>query len=162
VPLLVKIAPDLADDDVDRATDVALDLGLDGLIATNTTISRSQLRTDAATVERIGAGGLSGRPLAPRALEVLRRVRGRAGSGLTLVAAGGIESAEDAWQRIQAGATLVQLYTAFVYQGPSAPSAIARGLAQRATAAGYARVEDAIGTEAAGAAPTASTDVTPA
>ncbi len=145
VPLLVKIAPDLADEDVDRATDVALELGLSGLIATNTTIRRDGLRTPPEEIARIGAGGLSGRPLGERALAVLRRIRARAGDRLTLVSAGGIESADDAWERIEAGATLVQIYTAFVYGGPGAPGSIARGLAARARAEGLARVGEAVG-----------------
>lgn len=145
VPLLVKIAPDLADEDVDAATDVALELGLEGLIATNTTIGREGLATPREALDRIGKGGLSGRPLAARALAVLRRVRARAGNRLTLVAAGGIESADDAWERIEAGATLVQIYTSFVYGGPSAPGDIARGVAARARAAGFVDVADAVG-----------------
>jgi dihydroorotate dehydrogenase len=145
-PLLVKIAPDLSDADVDAVADLALELDLAGIVATNTTISREGLRTPPEEVEACGAGGLSGAPLKARALEVLRRLRARVGSELTLIAAGGIEDADDAWERIRAGATLVQLYTGFVYGGPLAPRRIARGLAERARAAGFARVQDAVGT----------------
>ena len=129
VPLLVKIAPDLADADVDAVADLALDLGLDGIIATNTTISRVGLR-DGAAVTAAGSGGLSGAPLKPRALEVLRRLRARTGDRLVLIAAGGIETADDARERLDAGATLVQAYTAFIYQGPFWPRRIHAGLAR--------------------------------
>ena len=121
VPLLVKIAPDLGDDDVDAVADLALELGLDGIIATNTTIARTGLASDAAAVRAAGPGGLSGPPLAPRALAVLRRLRARTGDRLVLVAAGGIETPEDAWERLRAGATFVQAYTGFVYGGPRWP-----------------------------------------
>ena len=144
-PVLVKIAPDLSDDDVDAVADLALELGLAGIIATNTTISRDHLATPAADVEALGAGGVSGAPLKARALAVLRRLRARAGDRLVLVAAGGIEDADDAWERVQAGATLLQLYTGFVYGGPGTPARVARGLAEHARAGGYARVQDAVG-----------------
>ena len=129
VPLLVKIAPDLSDDDVLAVADLATGLGLDGIIATNTTISRAGLATPAAEVEAIGAGGLSGRPLTERSLEVLRLLKGRVGDRLTLVGVGGITTCDDACARIDAGATLVQGYTAFVYEGPLWPARIVRGLA---------------------------------
>ncbi|MCO6004251.1 quinone-dependent dihydroorotate dehydrogenase [Actinoallomurus purpureus] len=131
VPLLVKIAPDLADADVDAVADLALELGLDGIIATNTTISRDGLATDPAEVEAAGAGGLSGAPLKRRSLEVLRRLRDRAGDRLVLISVGGVETADDAWERLRAGATLVQAYTALIYGGPLWPRTINRGLARR-------------------------------
>jgi dihydroorotate dehydrogenase len=127
VPLLVKIAPDLADEDVLAVGDLASAIGLDGIIATNTTISRDGLTTPAGEVDRIGAGGLSGRPLADRSLEVLRLLRGRVGEDLTLVGVGGITSVEDARARLDAGADLLQGYTAFIYQGPSWPRRIVEG-----------------------------------
>jgi dihydroorotate dehydrogenase len=148
VPLLVKIAPDLADDDVDAVADLALALGLDGIIATNTTISRAGLVTPAAEVAALGAGGISGRPVKARALAVLRRLRARVGDRLVLVAVGGIEDADDAWARICAGATLVQAYTGFVYGGPAWPRAVHRGLARRVREAGLASIRDAIGRDA--------------
>ncbi len=131
VPLLVKIAPDLADADVDAIADLALGLGLDGIIATNTTVSRDGLASPLAEVAAAGAGGLSGPPLRARALEVLTRLRERAGDRLVLVAAGGIETPDDAWERLRAGATLVQAYTGFVYGGPLWPRRMHAGLAQR-------------------------------
>ncbi|MFW5419450.1 quinone-dependent dihydroorotate dehydrogenase [Nocardiopsis sp. CNT-189] len=148
VPLLVKIAPDLADEDVDAVADLALELGLDGIIATNTTISRDGLATGPEAVEAAGAGGLSGAPLKRRSLEVLRRLRARTGDGLVLIAAGGIETPEDAWERIRAGATLVQGYTGLIYGGPLWPRRIHKGLARLTRRAGLASVADAVGTDA--------------
>jgi len=148
VPLLVKIAPDLADADIDAIADLALELGLDGIIATNTTIARTGLVTPEAKVAALGAGGLSGAPLKQRALEVLRRIRARTGSRLTLVAVGGIETGDDAWARIRAGATLVQAYTGFIYGGPFWPRRIQRELAAHVRAAGLESIEQAIGADA--------------
>jgi dihydroorotate dehydrogenase len=148
LPLLVKIAPDLADEDIDAVADVAIGLGLAGIIATNTTISRSQLTSTAAEVAAAGAGGLSGAPLKPGALHVLRRLRARAGDRLVLVAVGGIETADDAWERIEAGATLLQAYTGFIYGGPLWPRSIHRGLASRVRDAGFGSIQHAVGTRA--------------
>jgi dihydroorotate dehydrogenase len=134
VPLLVKIAPDLSDADVDAVADLALDLGLDGIIATNTTISRDGLH-DSAAVADAGPGGLSGAPLKARSLSVLRRLHARTGDRLVLIAAGGIETADDARDRLAAGATLLQAYTAFIYGGPGWPRRVQRGLTARSRAA---------------------------
>jgi dihydroorotate dehydrogenase len=130
VPLLVKIAPDLTDPDVDAVADLALELGLDGIIATNTTISREGLG-DSAAVADAGQGGMSGAPLKARSMEVLSRLHDRCGKRVTLIAAGGIETPADAEARLAAGATLLQAYTAFIYQGPFWPSRVQRGLAAR-------------------------------
>jgi dihydroorotate dehydrogenase len=135
VPLLVKIAPDLAEPDVDAVADLAVELGLDGIIATNTTVSRDGLASSAAEVAAAGAGGLSGPPLRAPALAVLRRLRERAGDRLVLIAAGGIETPDDACERLAAGATLVQAYTGFIYGGPLWPRRMHAGLARRARAA---------------------------
>jgi dihydroorotate dehydrogenase len=148
VPLLVKIAPDLADADIDAIADLALELGLDGIIATNTTIARTGLATPEAEVTALGNGGLSGAPLKQRSLDVLRRLRARVGDRLTLIAVGGIESGDDAWARIRAGATLVQAYTGFVYGGPLWPRRVQRKLAQRVREAGLSSIRDAIGADA--------------
>ena len=137
VPLLVKIAPDLADADVDAVADLALELGLDGIIATNTTISRAGLIE--STDEK---GGLSGAPLKARSLAVLQRLRARVGTRVTLVAVGGIESADDVWERLKAGATLVQAYTGFIYGGPLWPRRVQRELAAKARAAGLKSLSD--------------------
>jgi len=136
VPLLVKIAPDLAAEDVDAVADLAVELGLDGVIATNTTVARDGLASSAAEVTAAGAGGLSGPPLREPALAVLRRLRERAGDRLVLIAAGGIETPDDAWERLAAEATLVQAYTGFIYGGPLWPRRMHAGLARRARAAG--------------------------
>ncbi len=128
VPLLVKIAPDLSDKDVLAVGDLALDLGLDGIVATNTTVERSGLESAPEEIERAGAGGLSGRPLRARATEVLRLLRGRVGPDLTLIGVGGISTTEDALDRLSAGADLLQGYTGFVYEGPWWPSRINRSV----------------------------------
>jgi dihydroorotate dehydrogenase len=152
VPLLVKIAPDLADGDVDAIAELALELGLDGIIATNTTIGRGGLTSDPALVAAAGAGGLSGAPLRARALEVLRRLYARTGDRMVLIAAGGIETSDDAWERIAAGATLIQAYTGFIYGGPSWPRQVQDELARRVRAAGLTSIEQARGTSAPGRA----------
>ena len=131
VPLLVKIAPDLADEDIDAIADLALGMNLDGIVATNTTISRAGLH-DAEAVAAAGAGGMSGAPLKARSLEVLKRIHARTGDYLTLIAAGGIETARDAQDRLEAGATLLQAYTAFIYEGPLWPKRIQQELARNA------------------------------
>jgi dihydroorotate dehydrogenase len=148
IPLLLKIAPDLADDDVDAIADLAVELKLEGLIATNTTIKRDGLKTPADTVAAYGAGGLSGPPVKARALEVLRRLRARVGTQVALIAVGGIETVDDAWERICAGASLVQIYTALIYEGPLLARRIALGLAERARAEGFATVTAAVGSKA--------------
>ncbi len=127
VPLCVKIAPDLADEDVVAVGELARDRALEGLIATNTTISRDGLRTPAATVEEIGAGGLSGPVLRRRSIEVLRLLRSH-DSAITLISVGGVSSAHDVRERQRAGADLVQAYTAFVYGGPLWPRRVVKGL----------------------------------
>ncbi|MCC6157570.1 MAG: quinone-dependent dihydroorotate dehydrogenase [Deltaproteobacteria bacterium] len=147
VPLLVKIAPDLADEDIDDIGDLARRLGLDGIIATNTTIARTNLSTDVDAVARLGAGGLSGAPLRERSLEVLRRLRARVGSHIVLVAAGGIMDSRDAWDRIRAGASLVQVYTGFIYAGPAMVRGLCRGLSAELDRTGVTSITDAIGAD---------------
>jgi dihydroorotate dehydrogenase len=140
VPLLLKIAPDLADADIDAIADLALELALDGIIATNTTLSRAGLASSQASVEACGAGGLSGRPLKARALAVLQRLYARVGERVALIGAGGIETADDVWERLSAGASLVQIYTAFIYDGPLLAVRLSRQLEERLAAAGLANV----------------------
>lgn len=120
VPLLVKIAPDLADEDVDAVADLAVELGLDGIVATNTTIGHDR-----------GPGGLSGPPVLPRALEVMARLRARVGEQMCLIGVGGITTVADAQAMLDAGATLLQGYTAFVYEGPAWPARINAGVTPR-------------------------------
>ncbi|WP_139978739.1 quinone-dependent dihydroorotate dehydrogenase [Nocardioides litoris] len=128
LPLLVKIAPDLADADVLAVADLALELRLDGIVATNTTIGRGGLRSHPSQVAEVGAGGLSGRPLTARATDVVRMLRERVGPDLALVGVGGISTVDDARERLEAGADLLQAYTAFIYEGPLWPRRIAKGL----------------------------------
>lgn len=127
-PLLVKIAPDMEDEQIDGIVSLAVRLGLDGIIATNTTISREGLDTPAACVEQMGAGGLSGAPLAERSLAVLRRIREVAPAEFCVISVGGVTTAADVLERLRAGATLVQGFTAFVYEGPLWARQINRGL----------------------------------
>jgi dihydroorotate dehydrogenase len=128
VPLLLKVAPDLDDAAIEALLAVVEEAGIAGVVATNTTIARSGLATDATRVEAIGAGGLSGPPLRARALEVVKRVRARLGPKPVVLGVGGIETAEHAMAFVRAGADLVQMYTGFVYEGPLSPHRIARGL----------------------------------
>lgn len=135
-PLLLKIAPDLSDADLEALLAVVEEVGLDGVIATNTTIGRKDLRTPSAEVEAIGAGGLSGPPLRARAREVVSRVRARLGSEVTVIGVGGVERADDVLALVRAGADLVQLYTGFIYGGPFTPRRLARELAELVTREG--------------------------
>ena len=127
-PLLVKIAPDMEDTQIDGIVALAVRLGLDGIIANNTTVSREGLRASAADIERIGAGGLSGAPLKARSLEVLKRIRQTAPQDFCVIAVGGVTTTEDVLERLDAGATLVQGYSAFIYEGPLWVRRINRGL----------------------------------
>jgi dihydroorotate dehydrogenase len=128
VPLLVKIAPDLSDQDVDDVADLVTELDLDGVIATNTTIGRAGLIANPDRIREMGAGGLSGAPLKARSLQVLRRLRARLDAGTAVIAVGGVETAADVLERLDAGADLVQGYTAFLYEGPFWAARINRGL----------------------------------
>jgi dihydroorotate dehydrogenase len=136
VPLLVKIAPDLTDAEIDEVCDVARDVGLAGVVATNTTISRANLATPEAEVAAIGAGGLSGPPLRERALDVVRRVRARLGAGPCVVGVGGVETGEHVLALLHAGANLVQMYTGFIYGGPGTARRIAGELSRAMDLAG--------------------------
>ena len=127
-PVLVKIAPDLADEDVLGVAALATKLGLAGVIATNTTISRSSLKTDSQSVAAMGAGGLSGPVLKDRSIEVLRLLRANLPSEIAVVSVGGVFSSSDVSQRLELGASLVQGYTGFVYEGPLWARKINRGL----------------------------------
>ena len=140
-PLFLKVAPDLERGDHERIARTAIDRGVDGLIVANTTVSRPDLRSPF----RGEQGGLSGAPLAPLALEQLRRFHSLLRGDLPLIAAGGISSGEDAWRRIRAGASLVQLYSAMVYEGPGLALRIARDLASRVRQEGYSSISEAVG-----------------
>jgi dihydroorotate dehydrogenase len=142
-PVLVKIAPDLADSDVDEIADLAVELGLAGIVATNTTVSRDGLATPG--VADLGPGGISGPPVARRSVEILQRLYRRVGDRLVLISVGGIETADDAWERITSGASLVQGYTGFIYGGGLWAKQIHDGLAQRLHDGGFASLSDAVG-----------------
>jgi dihydroorotate dehydrogenase len=150
VPLLVKIDPDLPDAEIDAIAEMALALRLDGIIATNTTIRPPPLQ---APVELVGdppRGGISGAPLAARSLAVLRRLRAGVGQRLTLISVGGIATADDVIERLRAGATLVQLYSAFVFAGPGLPARLHRELLARVKNAGLPSVQAFVGDQSAG------------
>ncbi|HEX3770882.1 MAG TPA: quinone-dependent dihydroorotate dehydrogenase [Polyangiaceae bacterium] len=143
--LLVKIAPDLDDAQLEDVLAVAEEVGLDGVVATNTTIARAGLATPADAVAAIGAGGLSGPPLRQRALDVVRRVRARLGRKTAVIGVGGVEDAEHALALVRAGADLVQMYTGFVYGGPLTPARIARDLARLVGREGARSIAELVG-----------------
>ena len=118
-PVLLKIAPDLTNEQLDEIVEVLHDSGLDGVIATNTTISRENLNSDAQEIARIGAGGLSGKPLAKRSTEVIKYLAERSDKKFIIIGVGGIHSETDAIEKLNAGADLIQLYTGFIYEGPA-------------------------------------------
>ena len=127
-PLLLKIAPDLTDSQLDDIVAIANEVNLSGLIATNTTISRDGLLTDKSIVENIGAGGLSGKPVKQRSTEVVKYLCSRLGKDFPVIAVGGIYTAADAQEKLDAGAALVQVYTGFIYEGPAMVNRINKGL----------------------------------
>ena len=144
IPVFLKIAPDLADDEIEAIVETSAAFGLDGLIVGNTTLSRPADLRGAARAE---TGGLSGAPLMPLSTAVLRRVRQAAGNRLALIGAGGIASGADAYAKIRAGASAVQLYSAMVYDGPGLILRIRHDLAARLAADGFASVSDAVGAD---------------
>lgn len=148
VPLLVKLSPDLERRDLEMIVDVVTRLQVDGIIATNTTTSRADLRTDADRVAACGEGGLSGKPLAHRSTRMIADLYELTGGRVPLIGVGGIFNAEDAWQKIAAGASLVQLYTGFIYQGPNIAHEINEGLANILAREGLANLDAAVGCRA--------------
>ncbi len=145
-PLLVKISPDLTEAEIDMIVDTCLRLEVSGIIATNTTTSREGLKTPNAA--EFGAGGLSGRPLAERSNEVIRTIYRHSKGTLPIIGVGGIFSGQDAFEKIAAGACLLQAYTGFIYHGPSFASDINAGLAAIIKERGFANIDEAIGSEA--------------
>ena len=117
-PLLLKIAPDLSNEQLDDIVEIMLELKMDGIVATNTTIQRSGLLADDLQIEKIGAGGLSGKPLSHRSTEVIRYIHQKSKGAFPIIGVGGIHSVEDALEKLDAGASLLQLYTGFIYEGP--------------------------------------------
>ncbi len=143
-PLLVKLAPDLEPEALDEAVDVAIAAGVAGIVATNTTLARSGVESHRRARE---AGGLSGAPLTARATEVVRRVAIRAAGRVAIIGAGGVMNAEDAYAKIRAGASLVQVYTGFIYGGPGFATQTGAGLARLLARDGFASVADAVGAD---------------
>ena len=143
-PIFLKVAPDLGEGEPNQIVRVAMQHGIDAIIVANTTVSRPALNSRHAGE----SGGLSGEPLKALALEALRRFRSASGGAIPLIAAGGIGTADDAWDRVRAGASLVQLYSAMVYEGPGLARQIASGLAARLVEHGFASVAEAVGTDA--------------
>jgi dihydroorotate dehydrogenase len=135
-PILLKISPDLADEDLDRVADLSIEVGIDGIIATNTTMS--------APFVTPFPGGISGKPLHDRALACTERLSQRIRGRIPIVGVGGISSADDAWERIRAGAQLVQIYSALIYEGPGLVRALTRGLLARIERDGYSNLEAAL------------------
>ena len=142
-PIFLKVAPDLAEGDPERIVRAAIDHGIDAIIVSNTTVSRPPMKSRYAHEQ----GGLSGAPLKGLALDSLRRFRLASGGEIPLIGVGGIATAEDAWERIRAGASLVQLYSAMVYEGPGIAKRIARGLAHIIKREGITNIADAVGSE---------------
>jgi dihydroorotate dehydrogenase len=142
-PIFLKVAPDLGEGEPDQIVRAAIQHKIDGLIVANTTVSRPTLKSRFAGEQ----GGLSGAPLKTLALKALRDFRSASGGQIPLIGVGGVATADDAWDRIRAGASLVQLYSAMVYEGPHVGARIARGLAERVKQAGFSNIAEAVGTE---------------
>jgi dihydroorotate dehydrogenase len=145
VPLLVKLSPDLEHRELEIIVEVIERVGIDGIIATNTTTSRDHLRTDAARVAACGGGGLSGKPLKDRSTQIITELYKLTGGRVPLIGVGGIFTAEDAWEKIAAGASLVQLYTGFIYQGPRIAQQISEDLLQILAREGFPNLDAAVG-----------------
>lgn len=144
-PLLLKIAPDLDQAQIESIIEVAMRANISGIIATNTTVRRDALRTPAAEVQACGEGGLSGAPLRERSNQVISLVYRLTRGELPIVGVGGIFTAEDAWDKICAGASLIQLYTGFIYEGPGIAKRINEGLAKILRREGFNSIDDAVG-----------------
>jgi dihydroorotate dehydrogenase len=144
-PILLKLSPDLTDDELEQALEVAQRREISGLIATNTTIDRSNLQTEANKVASYGEGGLSGAPLRFRARMMVAKVHKLTGGSLPVIGVGGIFTAEDAWEMIAAGASLIQVYTGFIYEGPSMVARINDGLRHIVSREGFVSLDEAVG-----------------
>ncbi|MGN6569307.1 MAG: quinone-dependent dihydroorotate dehydrogenase [Flavipsychrobacter sp.] len=129
-PILLKIAPDLTNEQLDDIIDIVNSTGIQGIVATNTTIDRSGLQTPKDEVEKLGAGGLSGKPVKKRATEVISYIHKHSNGKIPIIAVGGIFTAADAREKLDAGASLVQVYTGFIYEGPAIAANICKGLLQ--------------------------------
>ncbi len=145
-PLLVKIAPDLDEAEIEEIVDICLRLEISGIIATNTTVGRENLRT--VNIARFGSGGLSGHPLAERSNEVIRSIYRNSGGKLPIIGVGGIFTADDAFDKLAAGASLLQSYTGFVYRGPTFARDLSRGIQRLSAERGFANIDEVIGSKA--------------
>ena len=144
-PLLLKIAPDLTEPEIESIVEVAMGAGISGIIATNTTVRRDDLLTSNEYVAACGEGGLSGAPLRQRSNQVVRMICRLTRGALPIIGVGGVFTAEDAWEKICAGASLIQLYTGFIYEGPHAARRINEGLAKIMKREGFHSLDDAVG-----------------
>ena len=147
-PMLLKIAPDLSEAEIASIVDAALQTGVAGIIATNTTIKRDSLRTPRERIEACGEGGLSGAPLRHRSNEVIALIYRATSGAFPIIGVGGVFTAEDAWDKICSGASLIQLYTGFIYGGPSVPRRINEGLARILQREGFCSLDEAVGCRA--------------
>jgi dihydroorotate dehydrogenase len=148
MPLLVKLSPDLTREQLEAIVDVIVRLRIDGIIATNTTIAREPLTTNRAQVAALGDGGLSGGPLRGRSTQIVAQLYRLTGGKIPIVGVGGIFNAEDAWEKICAGASLIQLYTGFIYRGPGIAREINQGLETILQREGFANLDAAVGCRA--------------
>lgn len=148
LPLLVKLSPDLDVDELESIVTVARRNKIAGLIATNTTVSRASLKTSRATIEACGEGGLSGAPLRPRSLEMIATLYNMTDGSMPLIGVGGVFTAEDAWEMISAGASLLQIYTGFIYEGPAVARKINDGLRRIISDKGFVSLDEAVGSRA--------------
>jgi dihydroorotate dehydrogenase len=145
LPILVKLSPDLTNEELEKIVEVAQRNNIAGLIATNTTTARAGLRTPASTVQSFGEGGLSGAPLRPRALQVIASLYNLTGGAMPLIGVGGIFSAHDAWEMISAGASLIQVYTGLIYQGPAIAKTLNEDLRRIISSEGFVSMDEAVG-----------------
>jgi dihydroorotate dehydrogenase len=148
LPILVKLSPDLNSDELTNIVEVAQRNDISGLIATNTTTGRAGLRTPTEKVAAYGAGGLSGAPLKRMSAQIIARLYNLTGGSMPLIGVGGIFTAEDAWEMISAGASLVQVYTGLIYEGPSIARDINEGLRRIISSAGFVSFDEAVGSRA--------------
>jgi dihydroorotate dehydrogenase len=145
LPLLVKLSPDLNQTDLEMIVDVVARAGISGIIATNTTVNRNHLRSSNEEVRACGEGGLSGKPLTNRATEMIAQLYKLTRGNIPIIGVGGVFTADDAWNKIAAGASLVQLYTGFIYQGPGVAKEIVEGLQRILKQKGFSRIHEAVG-----------------
>lgn len=148
VPVLIKVSPDLVLPEIELIVDVSTRRNIAGIIATNTSVSRSGLQTSKTKVDEYGPGGLSGAPLRRRSTDVIATIYRLTSGSLPIIGVGGIFNAADAWEKVVAGASLVQVYTGFIYEGPSIARQINEGLEQIVAAEGFKTFDEAVGSQA--------------